>query len=69
MKSVSAPKPTDTHEMSGQLHKMGVVNRSWKERWFVLSDKKLFYYKNQKSTNMIHFISLESAYVRVRNIV
>lgn len=63
--SVRVPNPKDNHEMSGRLQKMGVVNKSWKERWFVLSDKKLFYYKNQKATNMIHFIQLDGAYVRV----
>ncbi|KAL0485731.1 PH domain-containing protein [Acrasis kona] len=63
--NIRAPNPKDEHhEMSGQLQKMGAINKSWKERWFVLSDKKLFYYKNQRATSMKSFINLENAYVR-----
>jgi hypothetical protein len=44
---------------------MGVVNKRFKERWFVLSGNKLFYYKSQSANNAIHFIPLEDSFIRV----
>lgn len=63
----SSPQPKDSHkyEMSGVLCKMGEVNKSWKERFFILEDDKLFYYKNNEATKAIAYIPLNDAYVRV----
>jgi len=63
----SSPHTKDHHkyEMSGVLSKMGEVNRSWKERFFILEEDKLFYYKNSESTKAIAYIPLNEAYVRV----
>jgi hypothetical protein len=63
--TIAAPNPAENHEMSGRLQKMGVVNKSFKERWFVLSGNKLFYYKSKDANAAIHFIPLEESYVRV----
>jgi hypothetical protein len=35
----------------GQLSKQGEVVKSWKQRWFVLQDNKLFYKKNKVKNN------------------
>lgn len=51
--------------MSGKLQKMGVVNKRFKERWFVLSGNKLFYYKSKDANAAIHFIPLDEAFIRV----
>ncbi|EFC50023.1 predicted protein [Naegleria gruberi] len=51
--------------MSGILFKMGEVNKSWKERFFILEEDKLFYYKNSESSKAIAYIPLNDAYVRV----
>ncbi|KAG2378402.1 hypothetical protein C9374_008545 [Naegleria lovaniensis] len=63
----SSPQPKESHkyEMSGVLCKMGEVNKSWKERFFILEDDKLFYYKNNEATKAIAYIPLNDAYVRV----
>lgn len=63
----SSPHTKDHHkyEMSGMLLKMGQVNKSWKERFFILEDDKLFYYKNHDAVKAIAYIPLNDAYVRV----
>ena len=44
----------------GYLTKMGAVRHSWKERWFILSDKGLFYYKNEKDNKLLGFLKLDN---------
>ncbi|KAL9644936.1 hypothetical protein ABK040_004430 [Willaertia magna] len=65
----SSPNPKESHkyEKYGTLQKMGEINKSWKERYFILEDDKLFYYKNLETNKAIAYIPLSDAYVRVSN--
>src|SRR5688500_14534883 len=52
-------------ELCGYLRKMGAVNKSFKERWFVLKGNRLYYYKTMDSPRPISYISLNECHIRV----
>eukprot|EP01101_Sappina_pedata_P006863 TRINITY_DN3515_c0_g1_i1.p1 TRINITY_DN3515_c0_g1~~TRINITY_DN3515_c0_g1_i1.p1 ORF type:complete len:474 (+),score=210.16 TRINITY_DN3515_c0_g1_i1:78-1499(+) len=43
----------------GWLTKQGGSIRTWKKRWFVLKDDKLYYFKGQKDVDMTGYIQFE----------
>jgi hypothetical protein len=49
---------------SGYLLKKGEINKSWRLRWFVLQDDKLFYFKTSEQSKPIGFIPLDQTVVR-----
>jgi len=51
-------------EYCGLLKKLGDVNRTFKERWFVLQKDKLWYFKTQQSPKAITYIALKDAVIR-----
>eukprot|EP01080_Neovahlkampfia_damariscottae_P006374 gene6374-10381_t len=51
----------------GYLKKMGSVNKSWKERFFVLDDEYLSYFTNEDSQNSLGKINLSNSYVKHSN--
>jgi len=51
-------------QRSGYLEKRGKRNTAWKERWFVLQDSKLYYYKTEKQAKSINFIPLHDSQIR-----
>jgi len=50
---------------TGYLLKRGEVNKSWRVRWFVLQDDRLFYFKSPEQEKAIAFIPLDNAVVRI----
>jgi len=48
----------------GWLKKQGGMIKTWKRRWFVLRDKRLYYYENEKSEEAIGLIPLEVVSIR-----
>lgn len=44
----SASLKISYNHKEGWLHKQGEVNKAWKERYFVLQDGKMIYYKDRK---------------------
>eukprot|EP01059_Diplonema_ambulator_P010087 TRINITY_DN2007_c0_g1_i5.p1 TRINITY_DN2007_c0_g1~~TRINITY_DN2007_c0_g1_i5.p1 ORF type:complete len:181 (+),score=26.94 TRINITY_DN2007_c0_g1_i5:303-845(+) len=49
---------------SGQLLKLGAVNKAWKERWFVLVGSKLYYFRNRDMKQPQGTVSVDQAYIR-----
>jgi len=58
-------KSSKRQAKSGYLLKRGEVNKSWRVRWFVLQDDKLFYFKSPDQEKAIAFIPLDNAVVRI----
>jgi len=50
---------------SGYLYKRGEVNKSWKARWFVLQDDKLYYFKHPNQGKPINAIPLDQVVIRL----
>eukprot|EP01103_Thecamoeba_quadrilineata_P001076 TRINITY_DN10951_c0_g1_i1.p1 TRINITY_DN10951_c0_g1~~TRINITY_DN10951_c0_g1_i1.p1 ORF type:complete len:473 (-),score=100.72 TRINITY_DN10951_c0_g1_i1:93-1511(-) len=48
-------------EKDGWLTKQGGSIRTWKKRWFVLKDAKLYYFKNPKDTEVTGIIPLDKS--------
>jgi len=59
--SFTAPAATQTSwaERRGFLHKQGALNKMWKQRFFVLKNFKLFYYKTEQSAKPQGIIPLD----------
>eukprot|EP00696_Hemimastix_kukwesjijk_P010840 gnl/Hemi2/23644_TR7934_c0_g1_i1.p1 gnl/Hemi2/23644_TR7934_c0_g1~~gnl/Hemi2/23644_TR7934_c0_g1_i1.p1 ORF type:complete len:207 (-),score=66.91 gnl/Hemi2/23644_TR7934_c0_g1_i1:40-660(-) len=51
-------------QRSGYLLKLGHVRKSWKQRWFVLRDDKLFYFRTRESPSPLNCIDLQDTSVR-----
>jgi len=49
----------------GWLTKQGGLVKSWKKRWFVLKNSKLFYYHGKTDTTRIGEIDLEAAGIQI----
>ncbi|KAJ9463684.1 hypothetical protein DIPPA_65644 [Diplonema papillatum] len=49
---------------SGQLLKLGAVNKAWKERWFVLVGSKLYYFRSRELKQPQGTVSVDQAYIR-----
>jgi ankyrin repeat protein len=58
--------PQSSAEKSGWLRKQGGRIKTWKDRWFVLKDNCLYYYKSDKDTQPCGIIPLENVVVRPR---
>jgi len=49
----------------GYLWKVGHIFRTWRRRWFVLTDKKLFYYDNPKAKDAKGVVTLKGYLVEL----
>ena len=50
---------------NGFLHKLGAVNKAWKDRWFVLAGKKLYYFRSKENTKVpTGIVQVDNAYTR-----
>eukprot|EP00736_Rhodelphis_marinus_P000260 Rmarinus@m.22836 len=56
---MSGPSPPGKIVKSGWLTKQGGIVRNWKERWFVLTDTHLHYYKDKEASAPQASISLK----------
>jgi hypothetical protein len=50
----------DQYDRMGYMEKRGATNTAWRDRWFVLQDQKLFYFKTHQHTKAITYIPLGS---------
>lgn len=50
--------------MCGILYKRGAVNTSYRDRYFILEEGRLFYFKNSKALQAISYIDIEHSYIR-----
>jgi hypothetical protein len=48
----------DQYDRMGYMEKRGATNTAWRDRWFVLQDQKLFYFKTHQHTKAITYIPL-----------
>jgi hypothetical protein len=60
-------KNIGTGEFSGYLLKLGVVNKSWRERYFVLAGDRLVYFKKKDQKRAIAAIRLQWSFIRVKS--
>jgi hypothetical protein len=54
--------------MTGYLQKKGRINTAWQTRWFILSEDKIFYFKNSDHCKPLGYIPLKQAVIRVRRL-
>eukprot|EP00754_Rhynchopus_humris_P017112 Rhum_TRINITY_DN14547_c32_g1::Rhum_TRINITY_DN14547_c32_g1_i1::g.96533::m.96533 len=60
---MSGPTPDDV-TYSGYLHKLGAVNKAWKDRWFALIGNKLHYFRTKEMKNPQGTVAIEQAFAK-----